>query len=124
MLLTQKPTEVICLDTTTDKDLYRAQWRRVQALADSFWKRWRSEYLASLQGRRKWTSLQRNVKEGDVVLLKDKDLDRNKWPVALVSKAIQSKDGLTRKVELKFWRDGQPHTFTRPIVEVVVLVEN
>lgn len=29
--------------------LCKVQWRQVQGLADSFWKRWRVEYLATLQ---------------------------------------------------------------------------
>ncbi|TWW74375.1 hypothetical protein D4764_14G0003760 [Takifugu flavidus] len=32
--------------------LCKVQWRQVQSLADSFWKRWRVEYLATLQPRR------------------------------------------------------------------------
>lgn len=32
----------------------RTQWKYVQALADTFWKRWRVEYTQTLQVRRKW----------------------------------------------------------------------
>lgn len=31
------------------KDMYKAQWRRVQYLADTFWQRWNKEYLHTLQ---------------------------------------------------------------------------
>ena len=122
MLLTQKIVETVNFEFD-DKDMYRAQWRRVQVLAEMFWKKWRQEYLASLQARRKWTSPQRNIKKGDIVLMKDRDVARNVWPMALVTGTAESDDGLTRKVHLKAWRDGQPHTFERPVTEVVVLIE-
>jgi len=54
-----------------ETDLHRQQWRRVQHLANTFWSRWRREYLTSLQSRSKWQEERRNLREGDVVLLKD-----------------------------------------------------
>ena len=54
MLLTQKVDPVLPPTGEYDlKDLYIKQWKQVQALADAFWKRWRQEYLVSLQPRRK-----------------------------------------------------------------------
>ena len=54
-LVTQKsncePVPSVCY---TEKDFYLSQWKRVQILADMFWKRWKSEFLQSLQTRRKW----------------------------------------------------------------------
>ena len=123
MLLTQKTIETVPLEVADEKDLYRAQWKRVQVLAETFWKRWRSEYLASLQKRNKWIHATRNVRAGDVVLLKDPHTPRNNWPMGVVEKASPSADGLTRKVEVKTWRQGKHHVYTRPISEMVVLVE-
>ena len=125
MLLTQK-VNLPCEShpQTTDQDLYRAQWKRVRALADAFWNRWSSEYLVSLQGRHKWKDAKRNVKEGDLVLLKDKECHRNNWPVGLITKATSDEDGLTRKVEVRVYRDGGQHVFTRPVTEVIVLLES
>ena len=56
--------------------LCKVQWRQVQSLADSFWKRWRLEYLATLQPRRKWTSEKPDLQEGDIVLIKDTQAKR------------------------------------------------
>lgn len=55
----------------------KRRWRRVQALADEFWKAWRSGYLSTLQERRKWTRPKRSVAVGDVVLLKERAVKRN-----------------------------------------------
>ena len=61
----------------TDADMYsRRRWRRVQHL-NEFWSRWRSEYLQSLQSRKKWNQPRRNFSIGDVVLLKDDASHRN-----------------------------------------------
>lgn len=78
MLLTQKIDPVSPPPGEHDlKDLYSKQWKQVQALADAFWKRWRQEYLASLQPRQKWHVDKPNLSEGDVVLLKDAQVKRN-----------------------------------------------
>lgn len=105
-----------------DADLHRQQWRRVQHLANTFWERWRSEYLSTLQSRSKWQKSHPNIKEGDLVLLRDTQVKRNQWPMALVTKAFPASDGKVRKLELKVARGGTSRTFLRPITEVVVLM--
>ena len=126
-LLTQKSnvlqSNIIDFETVDKKDLLRKQWKRVQNLAAIFWKRWKVEYLNTLQNRRKWTSVEKNVSLGDVVLVRDKELSRNSWPLGIVTKVMPSDDGLVRKVELRMIIDGNPKTFLRPISEVVLLVE-
>jgi hypothetical protein len=61
----------------TKKDLHTHQWRQVQFLADKFWSRWRKEFLPTLQPRRKWKQESANLKEGDIVLLRNKEEVRN-----------------------------------------------
>ena len=61
------------------EDLYsRKRWRRVQHLSCEFWTRWRKEFLHSLQERSKWTRQRRNMKVGDVVIVKDNNKARNR----------------------------------------------
>lgn len=53
------------------EDLYaRKRWRRVQYLTQQFWSRWRKEYLANITLRQRWHSPRRNVKIGDIVIVK------------------------------------------------------
>ena len=54
-LLTQKCSVVLSPPGAFQRsDVYcRRRWRRVQYLANRFWRRWRSEFLPSLQERRK-----------------------------------------------------------------------
>ena len=39
-------------------------------MADVFWKHWLTEYLPTLQVRQKWLRPKRNLKVGDLVLVK------------------------------------------------------
>ncbi len=123
MLLTQKASTVPApLGDFDMKDLYKKEWRQVQYLADAFWKAWRRDYLATLQVRRKWTEEKRNLQEGDVVLLKDSNVKRNKWPIGLIVKTIPSSDKRVRKVEVKIIKEGSAKVYLRPISEVVLLL--
>lgn len=105
-----------------DADLHRQQWKKVQHLANIFWERWRREYLPILQSRSKWQKSHPNIKKGDIVLLRDPQVERNRWPMALVTKTFPLSDGKVRKVELKVVRRETSKTFLRPITEVVVLM--
>lgn len=82
-------------------DLYsRKRWRRVQHLANEFWSRWKAEFLLLKQERTKWTKPKENLKEGDVVIIKDATARRNAWPLARVDEAFVDEDGYVRKVRL------------------------
>ena len=74
-------------------DLYcRKRWRRVQHLAEQFWKRWQKEYLLQLQQRQKWTRTKRNLQKGDIVLIRDDNLPRCQWKLGRVSDATPGSD--------------------------------
>ena len=104
-------------------DVYaRRRWKRVQYLADQFWIRWRREYLQSMQTRTKWEEPKRNLRTGDVVLVKEEGAFRNDWPIGRVSEAIESDDGQVRKAQVETVRSGAKKTFLRPIKELVLFV--
>ena len=89
-------------------DLYaRRRWKRVQYLADQFWLRWRREYLQNLQTRQKWSQPERNLVEGDVMLVKDEGQYRNDWPLGRVTEAIKSDDDKVRKAAVTVLRNGK-----------------
>ena len=125
MLLTQK-TDVITdnFNVLETKDLYKAQWKRVQVLADMFWNRWKRDYLQTLQVRRKWQHSRPNLKEGDVILLKDNSVHRNEWPLGVIVRPINSEDGIVRKALVRVIKEGKPTIYTRPITEMVLLLSD
>ena len=123
MVLTQKMGAVPPPPCEFGKaELLKQQWKQVQSLADTFWQRWRREYLSTLQTRRRWPDRKPNFKEGDVVLMKDLQVERNAWPMAVVTKTLPSTDGLIRKVEVRVLRHGTPKVFSRPIAELIPLL--
>lgn len=107
--------------TFDNKDLHRLQWRQVQHLANTFWSKWRREYLPTLQSRSQWQDTRPNLKKGDLVLLKDNQVKRNEWPMALIMKTFPDQDGKVRKIELKVTRSGSAKTFLRPVSETILL---
>ena len=89
-------------------------------MANVFWDRWRKEYLQSLQSRSKWTEEKRNFEIGDVVLVKDEDASRNKWPMGIIVETFPGKDSLVRSVNVKF---ATGSILKRPISKLVLLLE-
>jgi transposase InsO family protein len=78
-LLLLQPSQQLAPGVFTKEDNYaRRRWRQVQHLANVFWRRWVNEYLPLLQQRQKWLKKQRNVREGDIVLMVDQTAPRVK----------------------------------------------
>lgn len=103
------------------EDMYiRKHWRRVQFLMEQFWSRWRREYLTQITLRQKWQGERRNIKEGDIVLVKDVDLPRNQWPLGRVIESNPDEDGLVRRVKVKLQSD----ILERTVHKLVLLIEN
>lgn len=70
-----------------------------------------------------WTEERPNVKTGDVILLKDPNLARFQWPVGIVESVFPSDhDNRVRKVHIRIIRDGKSVVLTRPITEMVLLI--
>lgn len=95
----------------------RQRWKQVLLLANTFWTRWIQSYLPSLRARTKWHRQQRNVQVGDVVLVVDKMLNREHWPLARVVKTFSRYDGLVRSVEVR----TATGVFKRPIHRLCLL---
>lgn len=116
------------------EDLYaKKRWRRVQYLSEQFWNRWRKEYLANLTLRQRWHAPRRNMKVGDIVIVKDENIPRIEWTLGRVVNVHEGDDGLVRKVTLqvgdrKLGNRGErlhkPSIIERPIQKLVVLLDS
>ncbi|XP_026071297.1 uncharacterized protein LOC113051618 [Carassius auratus] len=123
-LLTQKVGVLSPPPGDFEKDFCRQKWKQVQQLASTFWERWRREYLVNLQSRRKWHTNQPNIREGDIVLMKEAQVKRNDWPMALVTKVFPGEDEKVRKIEIKVTKDGKCKTYLRPVSQVILLLSS
>ena len=95
----------------------RNRWRQVQYMADLFWRRWIREYLPELQRRAKWTSPQRDLQPGDLVLVMDNQLARNEWCMGRIISCHRGTDDRVRTVTVKT-KQGKT---TRPVTKICLL---
>ncbi|XP_037931528.1 uncharacterized protein LOC119666318 [Teleopsis dalmanni] len=93
------------------------RWKIIQAMKKHFWKRWKEEYLTNLQQRYKWKGVQANVKEGQVVIVKNEETYPGRWPLGKIIDVHPGKDNLVRVVSVK----TQNGTIKRPIQKLCVL---
>ncbi|MBM6549247.1 DDE-type integrase/transposase/recombinase [Streptococcus dysgalactiae subsp. equisimilis] len=96
-----RPNPGLTVDSTPLRERFTKQWRQAQHLANTFWKRWKREYLPTLQVTQKWLNPQRNLKLGDLVLLSKIDTPRGCWSKGVVKETYPGLDGLTRQVLVK-----------------------
>ena len=105
------------LASATGPASLRTRWELVQRMRDHFWRRWRADYLHSLQPRRRWTDPERSLCVGDVVVLKGDDSPPAQWRLGRVSRVHPGPDGHVRVVTV---RTAQGESL-RPITRVVLL---
>ena len=106
-------------------DVYcRKRWRCVQHLIEQFWKRWRKEYMTTLQNRHKWIRKHRDFAVGDIILLEEKIGDvifpRNKWKMGIITEVLPSDDGLVRSAKVRL--GNATSELLRPITKLVLLI--
>ncbi|TKJ32231.1 MAG: hypothetical protein CEE38_23540 [Planctomycetes bacterium B3_Pla] len=87
------------------------RWKHRQAVQRHFWNAWRKDYLLNLQTSQKWLDEKPNLKEGDLVLVHEKNVARSHWPMGIVDSIVPRRDGLVRTVKV---REGMK-TVKRPI---------
>ena len=86
---------------TKEKDL-RKRAKFLKTCKDSLWRRWQREYLTALRERHNLThKVSKFQPEEDVVIVKTENKNRGTWPLAVMTKTHQGRDGVFRGVELK-----------------------
>ncbi|XP_077534685.1 uncharacterized protein LOC144146623 [Haemaphysalis longicornis] len=81
-------------------------------LLSDFWKRWASEYLNELQGSKIHRGTPRDLKSGDLVLLKESLQPRQLWKMGRVEHTFPGRDGKVRSCTV---RVSGGSTVRRPI---------
>lgn len=85
-------------------------------LLEVFWKRWSSDYLATLQQRKKWRKEKDHFKIGQIVVIKDDDLPPAQWLLGKITKLILGSDKLVRAIEIT-----KNRTYKRAVQSVIIL---
>ena len=98
------------------------RFRYVQAVIDSFWKRWMKEVFPNLVIRKKWHTEVRNLMVGDIVLVQDLNSLRGNWKRAIVSEVLPSKDDKVRRVNVSYiTTTGVRSEVERPVQKLILL---
>ena len=113
----------IC-DLTRDGAIDRLN--AVDMVLSHFWKRWVKEYLLNLRECHKMNQRPEvHIKEGDVVLVQDDNVKRNKWKLAVVDRLIKGDDQRTRGAWVRLAKKGKQMTkMKRPIQKLYPLELN
>lgn len=92
-------------------------WQKIQFVTQEFWKKWRLDYINSLQSRQKWTSLQPNVEVGRLVLLSEDNVPVSQWPLGRIVEVHPGKDGVVRVITVRTAKN----ILKRSIVRIALL---
>ena len=79
--------------------------------------------MQELTARGKWARERLSLRKDDVVLMRDKNVPRSDWRMARVIDAIESGDGLVRRVKLALINsNGKLRNTERAIHDIVLLL--
>ena len=69
--------------------------------------------------RKKWNKFQRNMKQNDLVLVREDNIGQSHWPLARVIETYPEKDGIVRSAKINL-----PNSvLTRPCNKLCMLEE-
>lgn len=103
---------------TTENPVKRHQL--MEKLVQHFWQRFRRDVLSTMQIRTKWNDKQPNIKENDLVVIKDDRFPVNQWPLGRIVKLHPGDDGLIRVATIK----TQNSMLKRPITKLSLVPIN
>lgn len=93
-------------------------WGQRQKVHQKLWRQWQDDYLSTLQVRRKWYNIERNIKVNDMVIIRDDNLPPTHWSVGRVLKTFPDREGLVRTVRVK----TATTELLRPITKLCIML--
>lgn len=88
-----------------------SRWQQVRAILEQIWRSWSSDYLHTLQQRRKWRENKPELQINELVLVKNNLVPPSKWELARILDVHPGSDGHVRVVTLRTAKT----TLKRPI---------
>lgn len=103
------------------KDNRLSRWQRTTKIVQTIWKKWKTDYLNTLQQRSKWMVEKHNISVGAMVLIKEDYLPCCKWLLGRIIQVYKGTDGRVRVVKVR----TQTGELKRAINKIAVLpIEN
>ena len=84
----------------------KQRWQFLQTMVNSFWKKWMRDFFHTLIIRSKWHTSKRNLRVGDLVLVRDSNSIRGHWKIAQVCDVFTSSDDIVRDVAIRYKQQG------------------
>ncbi|XP_049886889.1 uncharacterized protein LOC126381458 isoform X1 [Pectinophora gossypiella] len=76
------------------------RYQRIEQAREHFWRRWQSEYISELQQRLKWRIRCRDLRPGDLVLIKEDNTSPLQWRLGRVQQLFPGADGIPRVADV------------------------
>ncbi|EEZ99694.1 hypothetical protein TcasGA2_TC002454 [Tribolium castaneum] len=98
-----RPLTTIPSDNHLDTPMKRLnRFEYQEKICQDFWQRWHQEYLSYLQQRKKWTQSTRQIRPGDLVVIRDQNLPPMRWKMGRVEEVYPSpSDGVVRVASVR-----------------------
>ncbi|XP_063630296.1 uncharacterized protein LOC134801610 [Cydia splendana] len=94
------------------------RWQLIQKQTQDFWRRWKAEYLNTLQQRYKWQDTVNPPTVGDIVVIKEDDMPPAKWLLGKITALHTGPDQLVRVVTVQCKGNN---LLKRPLSKLVLL---
>lgn len=78
-----------------------SRWQLVSRIHQDFWKRWKKEYLHTLQQRDKWNTPQQSPAVGSLVVIKNESTSPLVWSLARIVQLYPGADGTPRIAQVR-----------------------
>ena len=104
-------------DKDVDNESLNSRLKYLNHTINSFWKRWRKEYLLELREahRHFLSNGTPRIAVGDVVVVYAEGQPRNYWKLGVIEKLMLGGDGVVRAASVKATSKGKSKTLCRPI---------
>ncbi len=96
----------------------------VEEIKKEFWKKWLVNVFSERTLQRRWRKEERDMRTGDVVLMKDETAASERYRMGRITKVKQGEDGHVRSAEVTYKNPGEAvfRSSWRPIHNLVLLV--
>jgi len=97
------------------------KWIKLQTLQQGFWRRWRSEYLSSLQEQTKWLKKSSNIRIGTLAILVEDNVQPLNWRMVRIQAIHPGLDGAVRVATV---RTANRSLMKRPVTKLCSLPDD
>lgn len=92
-------------------------WKMLDQCDQAFWRKWKVEYLTTLQERAKWSARNPNLKVNDMVIIVDNQSPPLSWCMGRVVKLLPCSDGVVRVIKVR----NRHGPLIRPVAKLIPL---